>query len=117
MSIDATTEAEVHRVQRTVEWLLRGGLIVAVVLMAIGLALKVASGSDRSPAVKLFELSAAESEGDRLMAIGVLVLAVTPALRVLALVWMWTRERDWRFVAVSCAVVVTLVVSVLVGHG
>lgn len=117
MSIDAATEAEIHRVQRIVEWLLRGGLIVAVILMGIGLGIEIASGTDQAPAVKLFEISAAQSTGNRLMAIGLLVLAATPALRVLALVWMWARERDWRFVAVAGAVVVTLVVSVFVGHG
>lgn len=116
-SIDAATEDEIHHVQRVIEWLLRGGLIVAVILMAIGLALKISSGADRSPPVKLFSISSAPTDGDRLMAIGVLVLAATPAMRVLALLWMWARERDWRFVGVACAVVVTLAVAVLVGHG
>lgn len=116
-SIDADTADEIHHVQRVIEWLLRGGLIIAVVLMAIGLGIKIASGADRSPAVKLFSISSAASTGDQLMAIGVLVLAATPAMRVLALLWIWARERDWRFVGVSCAVVVTLAVSVIVGHG
>lgn len=103
--------------QRIVEWLLRGGLIVSVILMAVGLGLEIASGSERSPAVELFAIGDAPSDGNRLMAIGLLVLAATPALRVLALLWMWIRERDWRFVAIAAAVVVTLAVSVVVGHG
>lgn len=115
--MDSATEAEVHRVQRIVQWLLRGGLIVAVVLMATGFGMKLASGSHESPGVKLFSLGSADANADLVMAVGVLVLALTPAFRVLALVVLWARERDWRFVGVACAVVVTLSLAVIVGHG
>lgn len=111
------SEAEIHRVQKIIEWLLRGGLIVSVVLMTIGLVMKLASGSKHAGGVKLFELSDADSSADLVMAIGVLVLAMTPAFRVIALLIIWTRERDWRFVGVACAVVVTLALAVVVGHG
>lgn len=116
-SIDAATADEVHRVQRIVQVLLRAGLVVAVVLMAVGLAMKIASGSHHSSEVKLFSLGDAGSSADLLMALGVLTLALTPAFRVIALVVLWARERDWRFVGVALAVIVTLSVAVLVGHG
>jgi uncharacterized membrane protein len=51
------------------------------------------------------------------MAIGVLVLALTPIVRVAALVFIWVRERDWRFVAVAAFVMTMLVVSILAGRG
>ena len=51
------------------------------------------------------------------MALGVLVLAATPLFRVLALVVLWTRERDWRFVVVALLVVATLSMAIVVGHG
>jgi len=47
----------------------------------------------------------------------VTVLALTPALRVLALVAIWWRERDWRFVGVALAVVATLAVGIALGKG
>ncbi len=115
--MDAATTAEVHRVQRIIRLLLRGGLAVAVVSMALGLTLKIASGSRRSAAVELFSLGDAGSPADLLMALGVLALALTPAFRVLALVVLWAREHDWRFVGVAVAVIVTLGVAVIVGHG
>lgn len=115
--VDTDTEAEVHRVQRIIQWLLRGGLIIAVVLMATGLAMKIAAGARHAPGVKMFSIGSTGSTADTLMALGVLVLALTPAFRVVALVVLWARERDWRFVAVACLVVVTLSIAVLIGHG
>jgi len=115
--LDAATADEIHRVQRIVQTLLRAGLVVAVVLMAVGLAMKIVSGSRHSVGVKLFALGDAGSSADLVMALGVLALALTPAFRVIALVVLWSRERDWRFVGVALAVIVTLCVAVLVGHG
>lgn len=117
VAVNAATEEEIHRVQKIVQWLLRGGLIVSVVLMAIGFVMKVASGSHHSPGVKLFSLGSVKTNADLVMGLGVLVLALTPAFRVIALVVLWTRERDWRFVGVACAVVVTLSLAVIIGHG
>ncbi len=113
----AEDREEIHRVQHIVQVLLRSGLAVAVVLMATGLVLKVASGSRHAVGTKLFSIGRGVSLADTVMALGVLVLAATPAVRVLALVVLWTRERDWRFVGVACAVVVTLSAAVVLGHG
>jgi len=52
-----------------------------------------------------------------LSTLGVLVLALTPALRVLAVMLIWWRERDWRFVGVAVAVVATLAVGLMLGRG
>ena len=116
LSMSAASQEAMHRDQRAVQLLLRVGLGVAVALMAVGLALKVASGSVRSSRIELFALGAG-STADLVMALGVLVLAATPVFRVLALVVLWTRERDWRFVASALLVVVTLSVAILLGHG
>lgn len=108
---------EIHRVQRTVQRLLRIGLLVSVLLMLTGLIMKIASGSQHSTGVKLFSLAATASKADLIMGLGVLVLATTPAFRVIALVVLWARERDWHFVGVAGLVVLTLTVAVIVGHG
>lgn len=117
LEMSAADQAEIHRVQRIVQVLLRSGLAAAVVLMAVGVTGKVITGVHAAPAVKLFALGDAPSWPDFCMALGVLVLAATPALRVLALVVLWSRERDWHFVAVACVVVMTLTLAILVGRG
>ncbi len=62
-------------------------------------------------------LGQAPSLGDALMGLGILALGATPALRVVVLAGIWTRERDWRFVAVAGAVVASLTAAVLLGGG
>jgi uncharacterized membrane protein len=101
-----------------VKALLRGGLGLSVGLMATGLVLRLASGATAAPGASLAQLFAGEVPwGDRLMGLGAVTLGLTPALRVLTLVALWTRERDWRFVAVAVLVVLTLGVSLALGVG
>lgn len=97
--------------------LLRAGLALSFVLFAAGMAVKLAGGASDAPAVKLFHLSSASDGGDLLMALGVLVLAATPAMRVVALIILWAQQRDRRYVGVAIAVLVVLIVAVVVGHG
>ncbi len=116
----ALTRQERHDillVRHIVQWLLRIGLGIAFVLMASGLVVKFATGDSRALAVRLFELDRSMPTGDRLMAIGILVLAATPALRVVSLVGLWAWERDWRFVGVAFVVMATLAVALVIGHG
>jgi uncharacterized membrane protein len=98
-----------------VGWVLRIGLGLSVILFASGLLVRLASGVDDAPSARAWHLDG--DLGLMLSTLGVTVLALTPALRVLALVVLWWRERDWRFVAVSLAVVLTLATGVLVGKG
>jgi uncharacterized membrane protein len=101
-----------------VRTVLRVGLFLSVVLILSGLALNLARGQDDAPAVRLGDLFAHGADpGLLLTANGIVVLALTPAVRVLALVGLWLRERDYRFVFVALAVVVTLAASVLLGKG
>ena len=117
LSMSVESQAEIHRVQRIVQLLLRVGLALSVVLMFIGLVMKIASGSRQSTGVKMFSLAASGSTPDLVMAVGILVLAATPAFRVVALLVLWSSERDWRFVGVAAAVMITLSLAVVLGHG
>jgi uncharacterized membrane protein len=109
---------ESDRLHLHVRTVLRVGLFLSVVLIASGLALHLAHGVDDAPAVRLGDLFAPSADsGLVLTALGTIVLALTPAFRVLALVGLWLRERDYRFVVVALAVVATLAASVLLGKG
>ncbi len=55
--------------------------------------------------------------GDKLMGWGILILAATPAFRVIALFILWMRERDWKFVIVAAVVMITLALSIILGRG
>jgi len=100
---------------KAVSWLLKLGLIGSAALLAIGMVLQLASGDTVARPTGL--VSAGEGErtwGEVLMGAGVVVLALTPVARVLVLIGLWVRERDWRFVAVAGVVLVVLGVAVVV---
>jgi len=99
-----------------VQALLRTGMGASLVLMASGLATKLVTHDVGAPHVGLFGILGSKlSWGDRLMAMGILVLALTPAFRVLALLILWIRERDWRFVIVAAIVLFALCVAISLG--
>lgn len=85
--------------------------------MVVGLAMALISGQRHPEPVRLSRLLSDGTMADRVMGFGVLVLALTPVFRVGALVVIWAKERDRRFVVVASAVVVVLVAAFLLGEG
>jgi uncharacterized membrane protein len=108
---------ESDRAHRSVQAVLRVGLGAAVLAMLAGLVVCVATGQCETRRVRLSEIAGPMLPGLRLVAIGLVMLALTPAARALALVALWARARDWRFVAVALAVISILTVSVAIGAG
>ena len=102
---------------RIVQWVLRGGLAIASALLVTGLVLAFATGQRTAEAVSLRDLLAGHTLPDQLIAIGLVILAGTPLLRVLALVAIWAHERDRRFVALGLVVVAILVAAIASGTG
>ena len=99
------------------QWVLRGGLAIACVLIAVGFALALATGERAAAHIRLHEVLSEGTTADRVMACGLLLLAMTPVVRVLSLVAIWTLERDRRFAAVALVVVVVLALAIASGHG
>lgn len=111
---EQTEEPVRHFIQRV----LRFGLVLSFLLMLLGYVMAVAGGSlGPAPAVRLFDIANTPNTAELVMALGVLVLALTPAVRALSLLVLWARERDWRFVGVAVAVVLVLGVAASLGGG
>lgn len=104
------------RSRHIVERLLQSGLAIAAALITAGLAWAVATGTTASP-IRLGSILEDGTAPDRLMALGMLTLALTPISRVIALVVIWWTERDYRFVVTGLTVVAVLVMGLLIGHG
>ena len=102
--------------RKLVQLLLRSGLVISMLLMGAGLIVNISTGHIESVSVGMFDLmNESMLLGDRLLGIGVLVLSLTPALRVITLTVLWTREKDWKFVGISIVVIIALIVSVSLG--
>ncbi len=107
--------AESEQAHGWVQTVLRAGLVVAVVAMSGGLGVCLATGRCDSRHVRISELAGPMDPGTRLLTAGILALALTPAARILALVALWARASDWRFVLIGLVVGCVLTASVLVG--
>lgn len=105
------------RTNTVVKIVLRTGLVLAMALLLIGLVIQLASGHDDAVGVKMFDLFAPRPTGERIMAVGALVLTLTPACGVLSVLSSWVRERDRHYVGVGLIVVAVLSAAVLVGFG
>ncbi len=102
---------------RFIAVLLRTGLVIALAAMLVGVALSASTGQVHAERMKPFQASMFHDAGAAVAMLGILALAATPALRVVALIVIWTRERDRRFAITACVVALVLVVAALLGRG
>jgi len=117
MGTDRAALAESHA-HRVVQWVLRAGLVASVTAMLAGVVVRVATGhDDAGPAAPVELVGHALDPGLRLTLLGVMLLAVTPAARVVSLAVVWATARDWRFAGVAVVVALVLVAAVLAGSG
>lgn len=114
---DALRRRADPRTNTMVKVVLRIGLLSAMVLLVTGLAVQLASGDHSAVGVRMFDLFAPRSVGVRIMAVGVLALAVTPVGGVMTVIVGWSRERDRTYVGVGLIVLTVLAAAVVVGLG
>lgn len=50
------------------------------------------------------------------LSLGLLVLMLTPLLRVIGSMLVFIYERDWRFVGITALVLIVMTISILIGH-
>jgi uncharacterized membrane protein len=110
-------DVDSHGAHRFVQWVLRLGLALSCVLLAAGLAIALATGQHVAAPLRLHHILSDGTVADRVIALGLLLLAMTPVVRVLSLVVIYALERDRKFVIVALAVVAVLTAAILSGHG
>jgi uncharacterized membrane protein len=118
-----------ERVEQILGNLLRVGVIVAAVVVAIGGALYLAEyGTTRAdycvfrgepeelrhPADILVEAWVLHSRG--VIQLGLLLLVATPVARVFFSVFAFARERDWLYVFLTAIVLGVLLYSLFAAH-
>jgi uncharacterized membrane protein len=98
--------------------LLRIGLLVAVFLLLVGVVLAaLGSGTPVPRQTSIGDIPRAlrHLEAGGFFSIGLLVLLITPAARVVALFVAYIRERAWLFAGFSLLVLVVLALSGVLG--
>ncbi len=94
-------DAELDRLEHVVGRVLRTGAIVSTSILAVGLLLTLAVPSF--------------GPGSTITRVGLFVLLLTPASRVVASVVEYTRDSDWLFASLTFAVLAIVLGSLLVG--
>lgn len=111
----------IHKSEKLVAGVLRLGSILSIILMAAGLGLFLLKGGQPGfqevglAVISRLPAGVLALEPFSLMTLGVIVLMLTPFLRVVAtLISFLTVERDLKYVLISLGVLVILVFSFFV---
>ncbi len=97
------------------------GLAFSGTLLILGATLSLASHDVRSeqrpPGVGTIASQAMQGNGSAILDLGILILMLTPILRVLVLAIGWLLAKEWRFAAIALCVLALLATSVVLGTG
>lgn len=113
-----TASAVDERIERLVRRVLTAGLGLSAFLLCAGFIIWAVRGGGM-PSTVLGPLEAARSlislDPVGLFSYGLLVLILTPFVRVAGSIVVFLREHDWRFAAVTSLVLVSMGAGLLVG--
>jgi uncharacterized membrane protein len=108
---------ENERLSRAVRRTLQIGLTASVVLIVVGWLVIVTKGpASDAPKAGLFS-RAAHGDGTAILAVGLVLLMLTPVARVAVLAIGWLVSRDFTFSLIAFCVLAMLGLSVLLGTG
>jgi uncharacterized membrane protein len=115
-----------YQMDRVISVVLRGGVLLSAGLLILGAFLYFArvlvGGAPANPLNfphSLGDVFHGLGQGDPLaiLALGLIVLLLTPVARVLISIFAFARERDWLYVGITTLVLLILLVSFLLGRG
>jgi uncharacterized membrane protein len=118
-------------IEHAISYSLRGGVLVAFMLVAIGIALGFVDGTFAGGKQHLDKLTAPQSpvphtlaavltgvvdgQANAWIAVGLVVLVITPILRVAVSIVGFARLRDHTYTVITSIVLALLVISFFVG--
>lgn len=128
-----THTGRVGRIELIISNLLRGGIVVSLGLVLLGVIVMYVHHPDYlSSSEPLAHLKSeayefpttiadiitgvAAGQGRSIILLGVLVLFLTPVLRVVASLIAFAIEKNWRYVLITGLVLTFLLLSLLLGH-
>jgi uncharacterized membrane protein len=115
-----------YQMDRIISVVLRGGVLLSAGLLILGALLYFvrvlwggAPANPRSFPHTLGDVFYGLGHGDpwAILALGLIVLLLTPVARVFISIFAFARERDWLYVGITTLVLLILLVSFLLGRG
>ncbi len=87
------------------------GLFTASTLMVAGYVIDVVSGDRFYATLDLSRLT--DQTGSLLIAIGIVVLAATPFVRMVSIASEWIADHDWLFASITAVIIAILVIAIV----
>jgi uncharacterized membrane protein len=122
-----------HPMEIWISYVLRIGVLTAAFIVLVGLVLFLVHGAGASGPQSLDDIlghgghmiavtpgalfhNVLQGDAIAIIQLGVLVLILTPTMRVAMTTFLFLAQRDWIFVAITCVVFVVLIIG-LIGIG
>ena len=116
----AKKPTDVDPLRRVVHYSLLGGVTLSGLVLVIGLSLgfnRVAVEQGQPPPVPMLLRDALAGQSTAVLNVGLLILMLTPLVRVATLSLGWAIRRQWLFAAVAGLVLALLLLSMSLGVG
>ena len=103
-------EKAISHLESRLAALLHAGTWVASALIGLGLPLVLVFNRNAH-----YPPSSLATLADRLMKAGIAVFILLPVLRVIMMLFLFARQKDYRFAAIATLVLLIILVSALIG--
>lgn len=109
---------EMMKIERSIGYILRIGVIVSAVIILIGLTLTLAQPAASHPvattALGIFQ-GVLQLNGEAVIMLGLFCLILTPVLRVVVSIFAFAKEKDYLYVVITIIVLIILVIGMSFG--
>lgn len=109
--------------ERQIGIVLRIGVIIAVVVMILGFACYLINDAKTGYFHNQYPRQLAQIvngsfhfQAGAIMVLGLFLLILTPVLRIVASIYAFTKVKDWRYVGITVAVFIILLVAMFIGQ-
>jgi uncharacterized protein len=117
-------DGKLRQAELVISQVLRGGVLLSAAIIAIGivwfyLQMAITGHANLTYPTSLPGIVQQLAQGEPLavVALGLLVLLLTPIVRVAISILVFALERDWLYTIITVVVLLILLVSLLLGRG
>ena len=117
-------DRRLRQAELAISHVLRGGVVLSAAIILLGviwfyLQMAMTGHATLTYPHTVVEVAQEFTQGDplALVALGLLVLLLTPILRVAISIIIFALERDWLYTVITLIVLLILLVSLLLGRG
>lgn len=117
-------DRRLRQAELAISHVLRGGVIISAAIILVGLVwfylqMAISGQATLTYPHTVIEVAQQLTQGDplALVTLGLLILLLTPILRVAISIIIFALERDWLYTVITLIVLLILLVSLLLGRG